>query len=66
MDKKISFSVDADVYEKFCLALSLTNETEDVAIENCIRWYIAKAFERASQEYHPNTCLLYTSPSPRD
>ena len=53
MDKKISFSVDSDVYEKFCLALSLTNETEDAAIENCIRWYIAKAFERASQEYHP-------------
>lgn len=55
MDKKISFSVDADVYEKFCIALSLTNETEDAAIENCIRWYIAKAFERTSQEYHPNT-----------
>lgn len=35
MDKKISFSVDADVYEKFCLALSLTNETEDAAIEKC-------------------------------
>ena len=55
MDKKISFSVDSDVYEKFCLALSLTNETEESAIETCIRWYIAKAFERASQEYHPNT-----------
>lgn len=35
MDKKISFSVDADVYEKFCLTLSLTKETEDAAIEKC-------------------------------
>ena len=35
MDKKTSFSVDADVYEKFCLALSLTNETEESAIEKC-------------------------------
>ena len=56
MDKKISFSVDADVYEKFCLALSLTNETEDAAIEKCWEeglqnpewsWYVQ--FQRAAQ-----------------
>lgn len=55
MDKKIYFTVDADVYEKFCLALNLTNESEDVAIETCMRWYIAKAFEKASLEYNPKT-----------
>ena len=55
MDKKIGFSVNSDVYEKFCLALSLTNEREDAAIETCMRWYIAKTFEKASREYHPKT-----------
>ena len=28
------------IYEKFCLALNLTNESENVAIETCMRWYI--------------------------
>ena len=36
-----------------CLALNLTNESENVAIETCMRWYIAKSFEKASQEYNP-------------
>lgn len=40
MEKKISFTVDSDIYEKFCLALNLTNESENVAIETCMRWYI--------------------------
>lgn len=53
MEKKISFTVDSDIYEKFCLALNLTNESEDAAIETCMRWYIAKSFEKASQEYNP-------------
>lgn len=53
MEKKICFAVDSDIYEKFCLALNLTNESENVAIETCMRWYIAKSFEKASQEYNP-------------
>ena len=40
MEKKICFTVDSDIYEKFCLALNLTNESENVAIETCMRWYI--------------------------
>ena len=40
MEKKICFAVDSDIYEKFCLALNLTNENENVAIETCMRWYI--------------------------
>ena len=55
MDKSVTFSVDADVYEKFCIALSLTSETKDVAVENCMRWYIAKTFEKASHIYNPKT-----------
>ena len=55
MDKNITFTVEADVYEKFCIALNLTNESKDVAIENYMRWYIAKTFEEASQAYNPKT-----------
>lgn len=33
--------------------MKLTNESEEVAIENCMRSYIAKAFEKISQEYNP-------------
>jgi len=51
--KKVTFEVDADVYEKFCIALNLTNETQDTAVENCMRWYIAKIFEKVSQDYNP-------------
>lgn len=55
MKKNIIFSVDADIYEKFCIALNLTEETQDDVAENCMRWYIAKTFERASQTYNPRT-----------
>ncbi|MEC2076115.1 hypothetical protein [Metabacillus fastidiosus] len=49
IDKSVTFTIDADIYEKFCIALNLTNETKDVAVEKCMRWYIAKA----SQIYNP-------------
>lgn len=55
MDRKISFSIDEDVYEKFCLAMNLTKDTENNAIETCMRWYIANTFEKASQDYNPKT-----------
>lgn len=53
MKKGITFSLDNDVYEKFCIALRLTNEDENDAIENCMRTYIARTFEKVSQEYSP-------------
>lgn len=53
MDKDVTYTVDSDVYEKFCIALKLTNESKDFAIDNCMRWYIAKTFEKASQTYNP-------------
>lgn len=46
MSKSVTFTVDADVYEKFCIALNLTNETKDAAVESCMRWYIAKTLKR--------------------
>ena len=66
MGKNITFTIDADVYEKFCIALNLTNDTEDVAIENCMRWYIAKTFEKASQTYDPRTAAKQVSDANKD
>lgn len=54
MRKEVSFFIDNDIYEKFCIALHLTNEDECDAVENCMRTYIARTFERASQEYSLN------------
>ena len=51
MSKNISFMVDADVYEKFNIALNLTGETSDEAADACLRWYIAQAFGNVSKEY---------------
>ena len=53
MSKKVSFLVDEDVYEKFCLAMSISKDSEEEAFEMCMRWYIAKTFEKASHEYKP-------------
>jgi hypothetical protein len=55
MSKEISFQIDEDIYEKFLLAMSISKDTEEQAIEMCMRWYIAKTFERASHEYNPKT-----------
>lgn len=54
MKKEVTFLIDNDIYEKFCIALHLSGESENVAIENCMRTYIARTFERASHEYSPN------------
>jgi len=53
MQKNISFTVDSDVYEKFNIALNLSEDTLEEAMDNCLRWYIAQAFENASKEYTP-------------
>ena len=55
MSKEISFLIDEDVYEKFLLAMSISKDSEEQAIEMCMRWYIAKTFEKASHEYNPKT-----------
>jgi len=55
MKREVTVSLDNDVYDKFCIALRLNGETEDEAIENCMRTYIARTFERVSQEYNPNS-----------
>ena len=45
MRKSISFNVDADVFDKFNMALNLSGETSDEAADSCLRWYIAQAIE---------------------
>ena len=55
MVRNITISINEDIYEKFCLAMNLTKDTENTAIETCMRWYIAKTFEKASQVYNPKT-----------
>lgn len=53
MVRNITVSVDEDIYEKFSLAMNLTKDSENDAIETCMKWYIANAFEKVSQEYNP-------------
>lgn len=53
MAKQVTFNVDEDIFNKFCLALNLSGQTQDEAAESCLRWYIANTFEKASQDYNP-------------
>lgn len=66
MDKKVMFTVDGDVYDKFCIALKLTNESADSVAESCMRWYITKTFEKISRKYHPKTESGQTIQTGRD
>lgn len=66
MKKNITISIDEDIYEKFCLAMNLTKDSEEVAIENCMRWYIVKTFEKASQVYNPKTVAKAAEDNNRD
>lgn len=56
MKKSVTFTVDADIYEKFCIALNLTDETQDDAVENRMRWYIAKTFEKSISSMQAENC----------
>jgi len=53
MKKTITFTIEEDLYEKFCLAMQLTKEDETNAFENSLKWYITKTFEKMSQYYSP-------------
>ena len=66
MDRDITVSIDEDIYEKFCLAMNLTKDLENHAIETYIRWYIAKPFEKASQDYNPKAVARKTSDESND
>lgn len=55
MSKEVSFLIDEDVYEKFLLAMNISKDSKEQAIEMCMRWYIAKTFKEISHEYNPKT-----------
>ena len=55
MEKKIPFTIKEDIYDKFCLALNLSKEDEEQAVETCLKWYIAKTFGKVSKEYEPES-----------
>ena len=50
---EINIDLDQDVYDKLCMALKLNNEDINDAVDKCIRGYIAKTFEKISQEINP-------------
>ena len=66
VNRSVTFTVDADVYEKFCIALNLANETQEAAVESCMRWYIAKTFEKASQDYNSKTTTKQNKDTNKD
>lgn len=66
MDRNITVSINEDVYEKFCLAMNLTKDSENHALETCMRWYIAKTFEKASQDYNPKAASRKTTDESND
>ncbi len=66
MVRNITISINEDIYEKFCLAMNLTKDTENVAIETCMRWYIAKTFEKASHVYNPKTVARQNEDTNKD
>ena len=66
MVRNITISINEDIYEKFCLAMNLTKDTENTAIETCMRWYIAKTFEKASHVYNPKTVARQNEDTKKD
>lgn len=51
MDREVRFVVDNEVYDKFCMALQLSKEDEFLVVEKGMRSYIARTFDKVSQEY---------------
>ncbi len=60
--KKITFSIDPDVHEKFTVALMLTGETQTAALEKCVKEYISKIFFKESEKFSTTTPLSTETP----
>ena len=52
MEKKIAFTIKDDIYDKFCLALNLSKEEEDRALETCLKWYFTKTAYSLAMKSH--------------
>lgn len=66
MSKEVSFIVDEDVYEKFCIALQLSNEDASSVVEKGMRNFIIRTFDRVSQEYSLKDANKSLSESDKD
>lgn len=66
MSKKVSFVVDQDVYERFCIALQLSNEEASSVIEKGMKNYIIRAFDRVKKEYSLNETNNLATDSDKD
>lgn len=45
MEKVVQFSIDKELYNKFVVALLLTNESESAALNNAVIRYIKESFK---------------------
>lgn len=54
MDQKITITIDEKVYEDFCIALRLTKEEQDIALECCMKRYITENLEKTLRAYNSN------------
>lgn len=55
MVEKVVFTLDKDIYEKFCIALKLTGATQEDVVENFMLEYMTNQFSKVSQAYNPRT-----------
>lgn len=62
MKKKVTFSIEKDIHEKFTVALMLSHETQSAALEKCVKEYISKVFLSFSEKYSENTPLSTETP----
>lgn len=46
MEKVVQFSIDKELYDKFIVALLLTNENESTALNKSVIHYIKESFKR--------------------
>lgn len=58
MNKEIRFLIDEDKY--FLIAMSISENSEDLDIEMCMRWYIAKTFKKDYYEYNLETVSKFS------
>lgn len=51
MRNDVTISIDSDIYEKFCIALTLTKDDSSYVIESLMKNYIKESFSLVSKAY---------------
>ncbi|MBQ9481091.1 MAG: hypothetical protein IJU84_02885 [Clostridia bacterium] len=60
--KRITFTIEPNVHEKFTVALMLSGETQKAALEKCVKEYISKTFYKESEKFSTTTPLSTETP----